>query len=287
MYYPKSQLQTDLYTDGDELIQTLDNSTYTGYYFIAQGNQYFSGRNPNDKPNIALTKLSSDPFIQDDDPETEVLPDTYYIIDDEYYWATNTSTIDGAAPPSSPVQLSPLPTKNQYQTGEFERYFLKKINENKYIEVPLDEYSEYLNEEPNVNWELYTAFSLPWVISGNRNQVYNINKNTVTRTQSNLKLPGFQSYFKGKYDKYFRYTPQENLYTKGTEYKLASNGRLYKGYYHIHVEKGPMVGRQHTKVKHEYLIPISNSGSNYQNETQIIESERENYPNANRIFGGY
>ena len=77
----------------------------------------------------------------------------------------------------------------------------------------------------------------------------NVNKNTVTRTQSNLKLPGFQSYFKGKYDKYFRYTPQENLYTKGTEYKLESNGRLYKGYYHIHVEKGPMVGRQHTKKK--------------------------------------
>ena len=68
---------------------------------------------------------------------------------------------------------------------------------------------------------------------------------------------------------------------------VIESANIYKGYYHIHSEKGPMVGNQHTKLKHEYLIPINNSGSNYQNETSIMESERENYTDASRIFGGY
>tara|TARA_R110001606_G_C15398361_1_gene652525 strand:- start:66 stop:929 length:864 start_codon:yes stop_codon:yes gene_type:complete len=287
MYFPKSQLETDLYTNGGEFLYGTDNLVYTGPYFIAQGNQFYSGRNPNDKPIFVLTKLSTDPFIQDDDPETEVLPNTYYIIDDEYYIATNTSIIDGETPPSTPLQDYQFPTEEDYKVGEFERYFLKRINDIKYVELSNIEYRKYLTEDPNVSWQLYTPFQLPWEITGNRNKVFNVNKNTVNRIQTDLQLLGFKSYFKGKYDRYFKYTPQENLYTGGNEYKLASNGRLYKGYYHIHSEKGPMVGNQHTKLKHEYLIPINNSGSNYQNETSIMESERENYTDASRIFGGY
>ncbi len=278
MYYPKSQLQTDLYTNGGEFQLANGKTEYIGYYFIAQGNQFYSGKNPNDKPNFIL-----DPYESVDIPtdrEEENLPSSYYLINDQYYWAKEKSTTEGTIPPTTPTQISPIPTEDDYKVGEFERFFLKRINQAMYIEISQDEFNKYFAQEPNVSWQLYTSFKLPWEISGNRSQVYNTNLNTINRIQSNLKLPGFKSYFRDRYDQFFKYTPQENLYTSGKEFKLASNGRFYKGYYHTHPEKGPMVGRQHTKTAHDFLIPIS--GSNYQDITSKVEPRSKNY----RKMGG-
>jgi hypothetical protein len=49
---------------------------------------------------------------------------------------------------------------------------------------------------------------------------------------------------------------QENLYTDGGEYKTPG-GREYIGFYHIHPQKGPMVGAKHTSSPHDYLYPIN------------------------------
>jgi len=51
---------------------------------------------------------------------------------------------------------------------------------------------------------------------------------------------------------------QSNLYTGGGEYLL--NGVEYIGEYHIHPDKGPMVGARHVPFPHEYLTPINNPG---------------------------
>ena len=48
---------------------------------------------------------------------------------------------------------------------------------------------------------------------------------------------------------------QDNLYTEGGEYLL--NGTDYVGSYHIHPDKGAMVGAYHISEPHEYLTPIS------------------------------
>tara|TARA_R110000737_G_scaffold264233_1_gene272116 strand:+ start:663 stop:1496 length:834 start_codon:yes stop_codon:yes gene_type:complete len=271
MYYPKSQLQTDLYTNGGEFKLTSGGTEYIGNYFIAQGNKVFSGKNPNDKPNFNLSPYTGE--IPINSTLGEVLPDSYYLIDDQYDFASNIDS--NRIPPSTPTQITPVPTEENYQTQEFQRYFLKKINEIKYIEISQEEFTKYLKQEPNVSWQLYTPIKLPWEISGNRNNVYNVNKNTVNRVQLDLNLPGFKSYFKERYDQLFKYTPQENLYTSGNEFKLVSNGGLYEGYYHIHSKKGPMVGRQHSNIEHEYLLPIS--GSNNQAKLPQQEIASKNY----------
>jgi len=52
------------------------------------------------------------------------------------------------------------------------------------------------------------------------------------------------------------YMATKNLYTVGGEYAY-SNGKEYVGYYHIHSELGPMVGREHTSDTHAALYRIT------------------------------
>jgi len=49
---------------------------------------------------------------------------------------------------------------------------------------------------------------------------------------------------------------QNNLYTFGKEYVLP-DGREYIGSYHMHPDKGAMVGAEHSSAPHDYLTPIN------------------------------
>ena len=49
----------------------------------------------------------------------------------------------------------------------------------------------------------------------------------------------------------------ENLYTSGDEFILTDTGENYIGFYHIHPDKGPMVGPIHINQPHAYLSPIT------------------------------
>ena len=97
----------------------------------------------------------------------------------------------------------------------------------------------------------YIAISLPWTITGESLQVEQVNKNIVSlAVKKNSNLVGLQEYFKNKYLKYY------GLYTPGGEF-LFPNGQAYVGLYHIHPDKGPMIGRVHTPTQHDTLTPIN------------------------------
>ena len=55
MYYPKSQITPDLYTNGNEF-QTSDGE-YVGYYYLTSDGKRYTGRNPNDRPNTLLLPI--------------------------------------------------------------------------------------------------------------------------------------------------------------------------------------------------------------------------------------
>ena len=205
MYYPKSQIKTNLITNGDEYVYSDTNTMYSGSYFITGDGNIFTGKNPNNKPNNRLKPVSINiTDVSSNGVEEENLPESYNIIDDVYYWARgiDVNTIDIVPPP--PTQISPTPTPKEYQIGEIQRFFVKKSNEIKYIEISNSEFTKYVNSEPNVQSTLYSAFSLPWVLTGDRTSAYKVNMRTVERTQSNLRLQGFKSYFKGRYDQLFK-----------------------------------------------------------------------------------
>lgn len=271
MYYPKSQIKTDLYTNGGEFITSKNGDAYQGYYFSTSDNLYYTGRNPNDKPNYLLsnTQLPLDPLSKTNTETSNI--NSYYNYPLVYSLALTLN--QPVIPPSIPTQTIVLPTEEEYEITEYQRYFVKKTNEIIYIEISQEEYNRYIDQDINVSYQLYIPFTLPWVISGNRNDVYNVNKKTISRISNNLKLIGFPSYFKNRYDQYFKYMVGSNLKTDGTEFLTQSTNKLYTGLYHIHPTKGPMVGAEHTDLPHEFLIPVSGSNINYKvnkTETQTL-----------------
>lgn len=276
MYYPKSQIIENLYTNGGELKPFNSEKEYKGYYFRTSNGETFSGKNPSDKPNIPLDIVSpganelSSPSsninftdnntkaVKYTSKESEPLPDNYYITNDSYYKAKSISTNRGDAP-RKPIQSKPLPNEEDYKNGQFIRYFVKKSNENIFVEINKDEYELFKIKNIKVQFNLYVPIQIPWNLTGDRTNVFNNNKSISNIYETRDKLYGFSLSFKNKFDKYYRNNMTENLVTDGTEFKIKKTGKNYTGLYHIHPSKGPMVGAKHINSPHDYLVPIKES----------------------------
>jgi hypothetical protein len=62
-YYPKSQVKTDLYTNGGQYVLSTTQEEYTGYYYEISTGQKYTGKNPQQGPSILLQKLRN--YIND------------------------------------------------------------------------------------------------------------------------------------------------------------------------------------------------------------------------------
>ena len=275
-YYPKSQIKTDLYTTGGELAYLLDvkgrDKEYKGFYWKTSKGTFFSGRNPNDPTTEALVV-----YFDENNPRNPFLPPTvldgYQVdqiaprkpgewnIQDPFYNKAGLKV-----PGDLPMSFFPTPTDQNYDTGEFQRYFLNRIGHPIFIEVDQLTYEQYEAKDSRAEWPLYTPFKISWELtgirSGTEDSAFEINKRTVERIQRNLNLKGFDKWFKGKFTEFFKFSENENLYTPGGEFleEIKTPGyptvqRDYVGFYHIHPDKGPMVGSQHIDGPHNYLIP--------------------------------
>jgi hypothetical protein len=197
MYYPKSQVKINLYTNGREFTPLNSNSTYRGYYYITSNGRYFSGRTPNESPSFELFKISS--VDSSTTPQSE---DNFYLVETRYYNSKNLSF--NQTPPSPPKQSYPTVTENDYKLGEFQRYFLKKGNETKFLEISLEDYRKYVNRDKDVMFELYTPIQINWILTGEEKQVYQVNQSIVARAEREQNLPGFTQYFRGKFTQFYK-----------------------------------------------------------------------------------
>jgi hypothetical protein len=93
MYYPKSQIKTNLYTNGGEFSNSITNQPYQGYYYETSNGQLYTGKNPQDGPNILLSLQNStalyDPTNVLDNPDFDNTIYYYGIADINYNDATN------------------------------------------------------------------------------------------------------------------------------------------------------------------------------------------------------
>ena len=285
MYYPKSQIIENLYTNGDEYMVESNNLPYKGYYYRISNGNLFTGRNTLDLPNASLVSISANTnFSSDLDDPKEQPP----------IWSASYSYIQRIKgntlpqPAISPKQTIPLPTSNNYKDGFFNRYFLYKSSNKSTIETDENTYNSFNAESPNTQFERYVTLTLVWSLVGNNRDAYNANYNNVRLLEQNQKVYGFSNYFVNKYTQYFQYSKGENLYSNGKEVKDKKTGKPYVGYYHIHPTKGPMVGRQHTIEAHDYL-ELSPTGSTTNPIPPTIQSGSYEEPSKTitNTFGGY
>ena len=187
MYYPKSSVITNLYSRG-ELIYKDTLVGYTGFYYETYDKRYFVGKNPNSEPEqIELLLVQDNEDVSEEIVTTE--PFTEELVDYRFYTRNNISYSTIKREPESPELLSPLPlftpspTPQDYQIGEFQRYFAKKINEEKYTEISLTTFNELKEQDPKYFFSQFTQFSLPWKLTGEKEQVARTNKNIIELTE--------------------------------------------------------------------------------------------------------
>jgi hypothetical protein len=199
MYYPLSQIKTNLHTNGGEFVISSTKENYIGYYFKTSAGEYFTGRNQNDLPNQPLTP--SDILSPSTSPVVESITiENINIFNVEYDILKNTDVNQTTL---LPIYTLTFPSPQDYQVGEFRRFFCKKTNEIQYIEIDPKQYSLLTNKDPQILWQLYFPFNIPWSISGQVDIVARTNKNIVELTIKQLKLPRFNDYLKNDYLKYF------------------------------------------------------------------------------------
>jgi hypothetical protein len=195
MYYPKSQVKSNLYTNGGEYILSTTNEEYKGYYYKISTGQFYTGKNPQQGPNILLTLLNKEDInnvslLTIPSQEISIEQNTEY---DSLTYQTR----------SIPLFNPTTPTPQEQQNGQFTRYFCKRNNELKYIEINLDTYTQLSIKDPQIAWDLYTPASVVWQIQGDKNTVYASNQSSVSLVEKIQTWYGFSQYFRGDFLKYY------------------------------------------------------------------------------------
>jgi len=196
-YYPKSQVQNNLYTKGGELQFVTSKKEYTGYYWKTSKNEYFTGRNPNSPSPEALELI---PFI----PTSTLNTITISKGNDVYNKAKNVNVSKTLIIPS---YQKPSPTQEDYKIGNFARYFAKKYTPNLYIEISSDVYNELKNKNVNYAYREYLIFTLNWQISGNKEKVASTNKKVIATLEKGYRIEGLSSYLNFNYLEFYSESP--------------------------------------------------------------------------------
>lgn len=202
MYYPLSQITSNLYTNGGEYVYKNTQENYTGYYWKTSSGKIYTGKTPQDTPTSELVSTNNFPLpltIQNSSIPVVINQNNNVNVD-----YINFQSVDPNQITLTPTYYPTQPTQQDYQIGEFRRYFCKKTNEIQYIEISKDQFDLLVAQDPQILWQLYFPFFIPWDITGTKEQVARVNKNIVDLTMKNLRLPRFNDYIKNDYTKYYR-----------------------------------------------------------------------------------
>jgi hypothetical protein len=197
-YFPSNKVTTNLYTNGGEFFIQGTNIPYIGYYHKFSTGEIFTGQNPNvsttrpliKTPTIIPTQITNIPY-------TVVIVNS-----NENQEYIKTKKVDVNSLQTLPTPYYPQPTSNDYQIGEFQRYFARKINEPSFIEITQDTYNRMFNKDSNILYSLYIICSLPWLLIGDKNQVEDTNRNIILYTESTAKVYGLDQFLKNKLEFY-------------------------------------------------------------------------------------
>jgi hypothetical protein len=205
MYYPKSQITPNLYTNGNEFVLTTTQEVYIGFYYKISNGKFYTGKNQDDRPNIELLPLITSQTIST--PISPNFQSNYVTITNIFEPNNETYLITKSEIPQSkflPTYSPITPTPQDYQIGEFQRYFCKKTNEILYIEINKEQFDKLVAKDPQIEFSLYQPFTITWVLTGDKEQVARTNKNIVDLAMIKQKLPRLADYLRFNYTKYYQ-----------------------------------------------------------------------------------
>ena len=282
MYYPKSQIKPNLQTIGGEYSRTDNGLEYKGYYYRTSKGESYTGKTPDDGPNILLipnpVDADGNQFIEKIAPSLQNFDSSIIIGQSEYLTLKN---INLGQIKNIPQNIFPTPQPQDYINESFVRYFAKKRNAVKYLEIDKKTYDKLLSQDPTYLFELYRPLKLNWQISGDKAKAYQTNETQTALLARRERLEGFIEYFKGNFNQLYA------LYTQGNTYVVASNGKSYTGFYHVMGDGQVMTGKSHTNkginlvLREDYVEqenPPLNSGVSL-----TIDSSDTSTPSLNNI----
>jgi len=220
-YYPKSQIKTNLYTNGGELVYAQNQTNYTGFYFKISTGHLYTGKNPSNEKNFRLIPINgpdSSPFSKDleivNSNLNQNLNQTITLVNDGITYPDGTlyplefGTSQYQNSFKSRIIPTPnltYPTEQDRQNGYFTRYFCKKTNELIYLEIDKNTFTQLQNKESKIAWDLYTPASIIWNTRDEEGlrPFINTNYSSVLKIEKDLKWYGFSQYFKNDFTKYY------------------------------------------------------------------------------------
>ena len=263
-YLPKSKTKIK-FANSEELLYVDDLSPYpAGEYIKTTTGRLYAGTNHlNLEQELKLNPVekimgTSNHFLHEKTIDVQI-HNVLKPLTDEF--TSNTSVIK---------QSKPYPTEKDYLLGFYTRYFSKRINGFKYIEINKETYESLRDKKDKYDYILNEIGKLNWHLTDNV-----FKKNTISIKQKARTFLGIQNLFPVLNEFYREINdpiPQNNLNTTGKEL-YYNDGKEYIGLYHIHPEKGPMVGAQHTPLNHAKLY--------YSNQLpKVMGSEYEDFING-------
>ena len=196
MYYPKSQITPNLYTNGNELEIYTTRQNYIGYYYVVSSGNLFVGKSPaSEKSQQLLVPIISQRTI----PTTPLLPK----LSQQNPLLSNINYSNKVNERYIPKPSSSTPTPTDYNRGVISRFFCKKNNENLYFEIDKKTFIDLRNNSPIVAFELYTPILINWALTGNIEQVFLNNKTEVSNIEQSQNLFGLSLYFKNNFSQYY------------------------------------------------------------------------------------
>ena len=195
MYIPKSKIQSNLFTNGGEYL--LDGVDYTGRYYLLYNGKAYTGIDQYDGTPQLLVKYTPQNSLTANDRVTDdlVFP---------FERASSTEDYSSITPTVAPLVQAPLqyfsnPSPNEISIGEMIRYFLKRFNDQRFVEVNLETYNSINNKDKKYAWELWIPFEVPWVIKGSEEEVVKSNKQIVYYTEERYKVRGLAKFLKNNF----------------------------------------------------------------------------------------
>lgn len=203
-YYPKTKIQTDLFSNG-ELVKASDLSPYVGPYYKLSTGQRYVGATPQDRryPDELINPIE----LVSTQPQglfTEI--QTSFVSTG----SVNTYVQNLNEIPTNkkvPVPYYPEPTSQDYSVGYFTRYFAKQVNAVIFIEINKKTFDNMSSHNNAYLWQLYKTTSLPWQISGNIENVINTNRKIVKLEEKNG-FTGLSLFLRENYIKFYQGSTQ-------------------------------------------------------------------------------